>query len=227
VVIIEGIGSNLCSLGNGVKEGERVFSGVIVERWRIKAYNKLMSTDEKLQILSGFPLFADVSTKTLRALAESTYPKTFQKSDVILFQDADSHHAYFIYEGVVSTYRTTLEGHYINIDILGTKDMIGEMGLINNKPNTVSAQALLQTETLVLSQNDFERLVHEYPTLAFIFFELFASTVTYFDNYLEELFSKNLHERTMIVLTYLAPYFPNNEITLSQEEIADLLWATR
>lgn len=186
-----------------------------------------MTTDEKAAILKQFSIFKGIPDLLLYRLAERMRQKTFHHGDVILEQDVDDYVAYFIYTGAVSIYRTTPDGEIVNIDLIGAPDIVGEMGLIDNNPNVESAMSLEQTDALVLSQLDFQAFLHENSTLAMNMMKFFADRMRNFSLFLEDLLSKNLYERTALLLEYLAPYFPNCEITLSQEEIADLLWGTR
>jgi CRP-like cAMP-binding protein len=186
-----------------------------------------MEIAEKVRILKTFPLFSGIEYEALEALAGKMIPKSLEKSKVFIEQGVDSTHAYFLYEGVASTYRTTEDGEIVHVDILGAPEVVGELGLIDHEPNQVSAIALRESNSFVLSQKDFTEIITQYPSISFIFFKLFADTVKYFNSFLEELFSKNLHDRLEIILEHLATFFPNREITLSHEELADLLWGTR
>lgn len=189
--------------------------------------NRRMTIVEKVQILSKFPLLEDFTASELQAFAERMFPKVFMPKEVFEEEDIDAHHAFFMYSGVVSIFRTTSDGEIINIDLLGAPELVGEMGLIDNKPSPASAMAVDETHALVLSQQDFQELIHMFPRLAIKMLKLFADRMRDFDMYLEELLSKNLYDRTWQTLQHLGRYYPNKEITLSQEELADLLWGTR
>lgn len=186
-----------------------------------------MSVDEKVSLLQKFSVFENVPFPVIQALASRMHEKTFQHGDILFEEDVDDERSYFMYTGAVSTFRTTQEGEIVNLDILGAPELVGEMGLIDTKPHVESAVALEETKTLILSQVDFQEFIHENSTLAINMLKLFADRIRSFDVFLEELLSKNLYERTKITLEILAKYFPNQEITLSHEEIADLLWGTR
>lgn len=186
-----------------------------------------MTTDEKVSILKEFQLFKNIPLPVLAQLGERMHPKIFEHGDVLLEEDVDDDKAFFMYTGAVSIYRTTPDGEIVNIDLLGSPEIVGEMGLIDTKPSAYSALALEETKTLILSQFDFQELIHENSTLAMNVLKLFADRIRDFDIFLEDLLSKNLYERTKLILTQLAEKFPGREITLSQEEIADLLWGTR
>lgn len=192
-------------------------------------YNKPAHMDvvEKTNILKTFPIFKGVSTAHIQEFAEKVYPKIFQPMEVFVEEDVDEHQAYFVYHGAVSIFRTTAEGEIINIDLQGAPEIVGKMGLIDTQRSTASAMAVGEVHALVLNQEDFQALIIKNPEVALKLLKVFADRIHHFDIFLEQLLSQSLYQRTWYLLQRLATYFPNKEITLSQEELSDLLWGTR
>lgn len=87
--------------------------------------------------------------------------------------------------------------------------------------------AIDEIKTFILDQKDFQEMIPNYPKLTLNMMKLFAERMHRFDIFIEELLSKNLYDRTWHLLQYLSHYFVNDEITLSHEELADLVWGTR
>jgi CRP-like cAMP-binding protein len=186
-----------------------------------------LTLHEKVAILKDFPLFEGIDTKHIQEFAEKMSPKVLQPMEVFVEEDIDEHQAFFVYKGAVSIFRTTKEGEIINIDLQGAPEIVGKMGLIDTQKSTASAMAIGEINALVLNQDDFQTLILEHPQVALRLLRIFADRIHHFDRFLEQLLSQSLHDRTLFLLQKLATYFPNKEITLSQEELADLLWGTR
>jgi len=186
-----------------------------------------MGLAEKTKILSSFPMFEETSTAELKEVATKTQPEAILPMEVFVEEDRDEHQAYFLYQGAVSVFRTTSEGEIINLDLLGAPNLVGEVGLIEDKSSPASIIAIEETRALVLSQKDFQALVNKNPKLALNLLKVFADKMRDFDLFIEELLSKNLYERTWNMLQFVSQYFPKREITLSQEQLTDLLWGTR
>lgn len=87
--------------------------------------------------------------------------------------------------------------------------------------------AIEETFALVLTHYDFQELLTVNSSIALKMLKIFATRIRNFDIFLEHLLSHNLYERTWYMLQHLGSYFPDREITLSQEQIDDLMWGTR
>ncbi|OGH16429.1 MAG: hypothetical protein A3C30_04530 [Candidatus Levybacteria bacterium RIFCSPHIGHO2_02_FULL_40_18] len=187
-----------------------------------------ISEAEKVKILKTFSIFKDATEeKEILDFAKKVRQTLIPPMEIFVEEDRDENQAFFVYKGAVSIFRTTSEGEIINIDILGAPELVGEMGIVDSKPSPANVMAIEETHALVLSKKDFEDLIRKHPNTALRFIKVFADRIRHFDIFLEELLSKNLYERTWHILQYVSQYFPDNEIALSQEELADLFWGTR
>lgn len=186
-----------------------------------------LSTEEKVVILKDFTLFRDISVDILAQYAGKMYRQVFQPKEVFIQEGEDEEYTYFIYKGIASVYRTTEEGRTINIDLLGAPDIAGEMGLTDTTPNTSSVMAVDEVHALVLAQTEFNTLLTTNTSVLVRFLRHFDNRIRQFDEYFEELLSKDLQARTWSTIQYLSRFFDDGVITLSHEELADLIWGTR
>lgn len=189
--------------------------------------NTNLTNLEKKAILSKFQIFEDLGNLELEAIAKVTNPKNIRSMEIFVEEGFDDHRTYLVYKGVVSLFRTTNRGDIINVDVVGAPTIVGMSGLIDNKTSTTSSLAIGEIQTLVLYQRDFEELIQNYPKLSLKIMKLFAERIHRFDVFIEDVLSKNLHDRTWSLLQYLSHYFANDEINLSHEQLADLVWGTR
>lgn len=196
-------------------------------KYMVSNINPNLSTDEKTKILMNFSLFEGVPEDVISEIAKKMRASVIHPLEVFVEEGFDDHLTYFIYKGVASLFRTTREGAIINIDVVGAPTIVGMSGLIDNKKSSTSAMAIDEIQTLVLDQRDFQEIIPNYPKVTLNMMKLFAERMHRFDIFIEELLSKNLYDRTWHLLQYLTHYFVNNEITLSHEELADLVWGTR
>lgn len=186
-----------------------------------------LTVEEKAKILSQFIIFEGISVEEIRKFAEKMYPKVFRPMEIFVEEGLATSEAYFIYKGAVSIFRMTQEGKIINIDLEGAPEVVGELSLIDSNPSPVNAMAIEETYALFLTQYDFLDLINVNPTIALKLLKVFSTRIRNFDSFLEHLLSHNLYERTWYMLQHLGSYFPNKEITLSQEQLDDLIWGTR
>ncbi len=186
-----------------------------------------MDLAEKQLFLKSHSLFKDLSLPQLKIIAESIKEVEFKTGQDIIEQDSISDGAYFIVSGTVKVFRTNEEGEQINLAVLGSGEIIGELGLIDNEPRSASINALKDTKLLLLTQKEFLAILKNCPDVAIILLKTLATRVRNTSKHLEELQSKNLYERTWATLQTLANFFPNQNIELSQEELATIIGGTR
>lgn len=186
-----------------------------------------MNEENYLDVLKSLPLFQGLTRENLQIIAQGLQEKTFSAGKRLIEQEGEPSFAYILISGSVRVYRTNEEGQEINIAILGPHEVVGEMSLVDNEPRSATVEALQETKTLALNKADFLKILSAHPELALNLLRLFSARVRATNEYLEEVFSKKLAERTWKTLLTLAKYFPNNDITLSQEELAEVLGATR
>jgi CRP/FNR family transcriptional regulator, cyclic AMP receptor protein len=89
--------------------------------------------------------------------------KKICKPGEVIFREGDeSTEAYWITSGRVEiTVRSGRDG--LPVARLGPGEIIGEMGLIDNKPRSATATALIPTELEIISEDEFEKDVLQQP----------------------------------------------------------------
>lgn len=90
------------------------------------------------------------------------HKKICKPGEVIFREGDESTEAYWITSGRVEiTIRSGATG--LPVARVGTGDIIGEMGLIDNKPRSATATALIPTELEVITEEEFEQDVLQDP----------------------------------------------------------------
>ena len=56
--------------------------------------------------------------------------------------------------------------------ILENGDILGEMSILDNFPRSASAEAMTETQAIVMNREQFEDLIQKYPVLAMKFIEM-------------------------------------------------------
>ncbi len=186
-----------------------------------------MEAKKKVAILKGFDLFDELSISQIRLIADYVTEKEFEPNTIFIEQEADANVAYFIYEGSAKVYRITPEGEEINLSIIGAQEVVGEMALLDHGSRSANVESIQRIKTLALSGEEFKKILKEKPEIAFNLLLILSKRVRKLSEFVEEIVSQKLPQRTWHVLVLLSKYFPNSEITLSQEELAQIIGATR
>jgi CRP-like cAMP-binding protein len=85
----------------------------------------------------------------------------------ILWREGDPcEHVAFIIEGQVDIKKETeFEGKQVIVGVYGKGSIVGELGLLDGKPRAVTAVALTDTDLLLLTRQNLDRLLELYPEL--------------------------------------------------------------
>jgi len=113
-----------------------------------------------LEALSRMVILTEISTEGLRLLVDHVRPVSFAAGETIFREGDAGDRVYFIEEGEVAISEgsgefTTLKGG----------DVLGEISVLTGAPRTAGAVARKHTKTLMLSKEDFGRLLALTPAL--------------------------------------------------------------
>lgn len=186
-----------------------------------------MNNQEKIAFLSKISLLSNVSPELLSELAKIATEREYAKGDLIIQEQMDASEIFIIVKGSVSVYRSIPTGEIINLATLGPNEILGEISFIDNQTRSATVEALQPTTVLVFPATDVKKLFLQDPKTALHVMEILVVRVKELHNKIEDLTTKNLEQRTMRTIEILAKYYPDNKITLSQEELAEIIGATR
>lgn len=186
-----------------------------------------MTLEEKIESIRNIPLFSDLEKDKLQAIAELSKEKNFSEHEVFIEQFAKSDAAYFIVSGSARIHRLTEDGHDITLAVVGPGDLVGEMALLDQEPRSASAETLQNTTMLTLSSQDFSTVLRTNPEIAIKLLAFLSRRIRTADERYEAISTENVITRTLKTLVVLQQYFPDGQITLSHEELATVIGATR
>lgn len=186
-----------------------------------------MNLDQKIKIIRSSPFFNSLDEKEAQIIAQNTKEKLIAPKTVFISQGEQPDVAYLILSGAVRIFRITEEGSEINLAILGPGEIVGEMSLLDQQERSATVETLKETQVLVLDRYAFSKILQNHPQTAIKLLQTFARRVRSADEHVEEILSKDLRERVLKALEILANYFPKKDITLTHEELAAIVGATR
>lgn len=186
-----------------------------------------MGTDEKVKILESVLLFKNISVMKLTSIASITSEIDLESGDTFIYKDDPCDKAFIIYQGSVRVCNISEKGDEITLAVLGPGDMVGDLGLLDNKPRSANVKTIQNTKMLTLKFNDFREILLKQPEITISLLETLAQRIRLSNQQFEDTLTKSLYERVWKILEALSNFYPNNEITLSHEEIALIVGASR
>ena len=185
-----------------------------------------MKNKEKLEILRQYPLFNCLPEKEIIILAEKAKEKVFPPHSIIVSQYEVAKEVLFIYKGLIQIYIINSDGKIIPIRTKGPNYIVGEMNIID-KEKTATIETIHETHAISLPTEEFKKLLFIYPQFCFHLLEIMTEKLRAANRKAEHYVSVPLKERTWNLLQSIASHYPNGEVTLSQEELANSVGATR
>jgi CRP/FNR family cyclic AMP-dependent transcriptional regulator len=186
-----------------------------------------MDDSKIFQTIRKSEVFADLTDNQLKIIQPKLHLREVPKDQIIIEQEAQTFEAYIIVSGSVRIYRTTENGDEITLTFRGLGEIIGEMALLDNQPRSASVETIQPTQLLIITKENFRQVIFQFPEIALNLLKTLTKRLRQANLHLEEERSQNLAARTWKILETLANYFPDQEITMSQEELANIIGATR
>ncbi|MDX1484948.1 MAG: cyclic nucleotide-binding domain-containing protein [Alphaproteobacteria bacterium] len=122
-----------------------------------------MSLKDELEVIKRIPLFSKVDPAHLKLLAFASERLTFGDGEYLFHQGDDGDSAYILLEGEAEVLAGANEAVVAR---LGPNDLVGEIGMICNKPRSASVRALGTMTALMIPKDVFMPMLTEFPGMA-------------------------------------------------------------
>ena len=121
---------------------------------------RLFSHDTKVDALKQAPLFSELSKKELAELATHAEDMEVSEGQAIVREGETGHEFFVILEGEIEV---TAGGKHVATR--GGGDFVGEIALLEETKRTATVVAKTPLHVLVLTRQDFRRLVDDNPSV--------------------------------------------------------------
>src|SRR6266508_1466427 len=118
-----------------------------------------------VQALRGVPDFADLTDKDRLAIVGASANLFWPAGSLVFETGSPSEALYVVLSGAVRVYETQ-DGREVEVAWIGPGDFFGELSLLLDTMHTKNAQAIEDTELLVLPKESFQELLASNPDLA-------------------------------------------------------------
>lgn len=121
---------------------------------------------ERLLLLKKMPLFSEVYTEDLDAIAEVMEEDHFQAGDIVFRKDDPADRMYIVVNGKIGV---TLSSNPRSGDFItqaGSGECFGEMGLLDSLPRSASVVVLEDTDVLTVEKAKLHNILLQHPAIA-------------------------------------------------------------
>lgn len=179
---------------------------------RLSKYEKLISTKDIDELVNH------ASQYTALELEKERKTRAFKKKDIIYREGDFGTYVYKIIKGKVKTYRINEDGKEFIHDLLKDGDFLGEQALIQDTNRTEFAEAMEETELMLIPRNDFQQLIYSNKEVSGQFIRLLSKNLIEKEHELIELAYNTVRKRTADSLMKLYDTYHNgNEESVSFE----------
>lgn len=124
------------------------------------------SEAELKSLLAKVPLFHNAPERALQIAASAVRKRVYEPGTTV-FQEGDKGEAlYIIASGLIKLSKVDLGGHEKTLAILQPPEFLGEMALLGESARNATAVTLNTVEAYLLFNDDFKRLISDYPTIS-------------------------------------------------------------
>ncbi len=184
--------------------------------------------------LKNTALFEDLSADELEQLSRITPYKRFEAGEIIYHMEDPADALYFLRDGMVKISMYFPNGKEMILGLLGKYDIFGELLLLKSERRPNQAEAVVDTTLIVMPEEDFQRLLVQYPKIAMKFIQVMSTRLWQAQQWQAEVGAFDAPGRLANLLLRLANDFGTEtergtiiDLNLTQQDLAKMIGATR
>jgi CRP/FNR family transcriptional regulator, cyclic AMP receptor protein len=189
---------------------------------------KPTETARILHYLQSLSLFDDTSQSSLIGVARVSRLKKLPRGRLLFRQGDPADAVYLLRRGAVALRLESLDGRELVISDMLPEDCLGELGALTGQPRSASAEAIVDSEVVMIPRDAFLGLFAQAPTLTLRLLEITAARLQNSSRLQEALAFHDAQERLARQLLHLDRLASDQGyLTISQEELAQRTGLTR
>jgi len=184
-----------------------------------------------ISVLQSHPVFGAIEPAQLKRL--SAYARSRRvPAGTTLFVKGDPGTALFaVTAGTVKITVPSVDGREAMFNLLQPGEIFGEIALLDGRPRTADAVAMIDCELTVIERRDFLSFVHSEPNVALKLIELLCARLRVASEHFEEVVFLNLPTRLARILLRLSQREGaargRQKLAITQRELSQMLGSTR
>src|SRR6516164_7258933 len=124
-----------------------------------------MTIETDVQSLRQVSMFREIDLARLKLLAFTSDRLSYEKGDVLFHQNEVSDSTYVIVEGKVDVWIAAARDR-IKVAELGAGEMVGEMGVLCDKPRSATIEAASHVVALKIEREVFFDMLSQFPQMS-------------------------------------------------------------
>jgi CRP-like cAMP-binding protein len=183
--------------------------------------------------LQAMPILSSLSQRDWEKVKHLFIEKHFGKDDYIFFEGDPSSWLGVVLEGRVKVIKHSEAGKDVVLDVISPGEMLGEVAAFNGEPYPATAQAMEPTVVASIHQDDYLRLLNQYPALALRMIEELGRRLREAQDMIKSMAVERVERRIARILLKLAATTGSSsedgiiiELPLTRQDIAQMAGTT-
>ncbi len=190
----------------------------------------------EMEILRRVPLFAEMPTPALAALAARLRRRRLPAGTPVVYKGDPAGALYLIASGRVKVHEATTRGDEVILEVMGPGEFFGEMSLLDGQPRSADVSTLEPSELLLLEGDALRETLTGHPAVAWTLLRILSQRLRDQNDRASILMTRDVAGRVADRLLGLArsqgTLLPDGksiriDVPLTQSDIAALIGATR
>ncbi len=182
-----------------------------------------------MTILKKVPFFKKLSAKDMEKIFSIAKVKKFSKDDIVFHKSEIGNNFFVVQSGKIKIFTSIGPSKKKTFAFLEKGDFFGEMSLLGSKTRSASAQAVANSELLVIGRLSFKKLLVKNPDFTLNLLQTLVTRLNASNGEIENMLFHNILGRLAGKIVELAP--KTNKLPLivniDQNEMAECIGTTR
>ena len=188
---------------------------------RLKKAELIREEFAKNRSVSDNAATGQAGVDVMQSLIQNRDLVTYKKKQIIYSEGNRPLRLYYIQKGKVKTYKANEDGKELVVGLYNEGEFLGYVAMLEGSAYKETAEALDNTELVVVPRSEFEQLMHSNRAMAHQFLTMMAKTITENDKRLLDMAYNSLRKKVAGTLMALHTKYKTT-IAMSRENLATM-----
>lgn len=188
------------------------------------------STAVSIIALKTFSLFHGLSDEVLASVARVAMMRRIPRGQSVVNAGDRPDYVYFALTGSFKVVVSDEDGREVILSILGQGELFGEMGMFDEQPRSASVIAVVPSDLVLISKNDFRHIMQDNFDVAWRIMCNLAERLRNADRKIESLALMDVYGRVARLLIDMSEDVDGETVVvrkISKQDIAKMIGASR
>ena len=163
--------------------------------------------------------------RDFQKLSENRPSRIYKKRDFVFMEGQKPNDLFFINRGKIKAYKLNSDGKELITGLYGQGDFLGYIPLLEDKPHHENAEALEESEIMVIPRHDFLTLLYSSKDVAHKFIKLLSNNLAQAEERLIELAYQSVRQRVAGALLTVSERYGDSKsrISIGRRDLSNLI----